>query len=79
MKIILTAVFAVMVLFMAAAFIYSALGWFKWLYHDRLGWHLPDFDKGKTFDACNIYASCRHCGKEITQDSQGNWFLSGGE
>ncbi len=44
------------------------------LYHDLMGWHLPDYSKGVTSDSINTYAICKHCGKEIIQDSQGNWF-----
>lgn len=46
---------------------------FKKFYHDILGWCEPD-GKGKTFDGCSIHARCRFCGKDIMQDSQGNWF-----
>jgi hypothetical protein len=39
------------------------------------GWHNG---KGETvgvkFDGCSIHASCSKCGKEVMQDSQGNWF-----
>ncbi len=38
-----------------------------------LGWH-----NGKgapmSFDGCSIHAKCTKCGKEVLQDSQGNWF-----
>ena len=37
-----------------------------------LGWHKPK-DR-MMFDGCNIHSVCRYCGKEIMQDSQGNWF-----
>lgn len=46
---------------------------FKRFYHNILEWHLPD-DKPQKFDGCNIHAHCKLCGKEIMQDSQGNWF-----
>ncbi len=49
-------------------------GWiFNRLYHNMLEWHLPD-EKPQEFDGCNTYAHCKFCGKEIMQDSQGNWF-----
>ena len=39
------------------------------IYHDILGWHVPN---GEYFNnGCSI---CKHCEKEIMQDSQGNWF-----
>ena len=46
---------------------------FVWFYHNILGWHIPD-DEEQTFDGCSTHAHCKHCGKEIMQDSQGNWF-----
>ena len=66
-------------LFSLAAITYYAFGWFGWYFHDRLGWHIPDHRKGMTYDGINIYASCKRCRKEIMQDSQGNWFATGGE
>lgn len=44
------------------------------MYHDFMGWHLPDYSKDVTSDKVNAYAICKHCGKEIIRDSQGNWF-----
>lgn len=42
------------------------------LLHDWLGWGYPCcFIRGNGFQA--IY-SCRYCVREVTQDSQGNWF-----
>lgn len=52
---------------------YFKLGWFKFFYHDILGWHVPD-DSEQWSDGCSQHAKCRHCGREIMQDSQGNWF-----
>lgn len=46
---------------------------FNRFYHNIMGWHLPS-DEPQGFDGCNIHAHCRFCGKEIMQDSQGNWF-----
>jgi len=38
-----------------------------------MGWH--DGSGGKrSFDGCSIHATCSRCGKEVMQDSQGNWF-----
>lgn len=45
---------------------------FKLLYHHILGWHIPSDEE--LFDGCNFHSTCRICGKEIIQDSQGNWF-----
>ena len=46
---------------------------FKWFYHDVLKWHLPN-DESQEFDGCSFHAHCKICGKEIMQDSQGNWY-----
>lgn len=46
---------------------------FNWFYHDILKWHLPDYNSLE-FDGCNLHAHCKFCNKEITMDSQGNWF-----
>ena len=45
---------------------------FKWFYHNVLEWHLPNEEQ--RFDGCSIHSTCKFCGKEIMQDSQGNWF-----
>lgn len=47
---------------------------FKHLCHDILGWHEPDKSVKQTYDGCNYHSKCRFCGKDIMQDSQGNWF-----
>ena len=39
-----------------------------------LGWHEPDGDSEQWFDGASYRARCRHCGADIMQDSQGNWF-----
>ena len=59
-------------LFLVLAILYLAMGWNKWLFHNLLGWHKPI--KEKTFKSISIISKCKYCGKEITQDSQGNWF-----
>lgn len=53
-------------------YFYFTKGWFKWYYHNILDWHQPS-DK-ETFDGCSFHCKCKYCGKEIMQDSQGNWF-----
>ena len=45
---------------------------FKQFYHNILEWHLPNEEQG--FDGCSFHSTCKFCGKEIMQDSQGNWF-----
>ncbi len=44
----------------------------KWFYHNILGWHLPQHEE--SFDGCSWRSTCKFCGKEIEQDSQGNWY-----
>ena len=52
--------------------LYHIFGLNKWLYHDIMGWHQPS--EKETFNGCSFCSTCKHCGKEIMQDSQGNWF-----
>lgn len=54
--------------------LYLKYGLFKFYYHDILGWHEPDKSAKEWNDGCSQHCVCRHCGKEIMQDSQGNWF-----
>ena len=62
------------------ALVYVQTGFMKWFYHDVLGWHEPlDGTKRFPYLALSQHATCRHCGLEIIQDSQGNWFTIGGE
>ena len=79
MLIVFSIIGGALLVFSLAAIAYYALGWFRGFFHDRLGWHMPDHRKGMTYDGINIYASCKHCRKEIMQDSQGNWFATGGD
>jgi len=44
----------------------------KWFFHNVMKWHLPNNEE--SFDGCSIHSTCKFCGKEIMQDSQGNWF-----
>ena len=55
-----------------SAILYEKFGWFREFYHDILGWHMPTDEK--EFDGCNTHSHCKYCGKEIMQDSRGNWF-----
>ena len=52
--------------------IYLKTGFVKCIFHDLMGWHLPD--NSRMFYGINLHSHCRFCGKEIMQDSQGNWF-----
>ena len=62
------------VVFFTPAVLYTKFGIFKRWYHDVLGWHEPKEDADQTFDGVSVHCVCKHCGKEIMQDSQGNWF-----
>lgn len=53
--------------------LYFKFGFLKFYYHDLLGWHTPD-NSPQSYDGCSIHATCKHCKKNIMQDSQGNWF-----
>lgn len=60
--------------FITTAPLFLKMGMFKGFYHDVLKWHQPD-DSPKWTDGCSLHSVCKHCGKEIMQDSQGNWFV----
>ena len=62
-----------MVVFYGSTALYLTKGWFHRWYHDVLGWHQPD-NQPHSFDGCSEHATCKWCGKDIMQDSQGNWF-----
>ncbi len=36
------------------------------------GWHNGRGSR-KSFDGCSVHSICSKCGKEVLQDSQGNW------
>lgn len=44
----------------------------KRLFHDILGWHTPTYIYST--NGISIKSRCRICGRNILQDSQGNWF-----
>ena len=46
---------------------------YRKVFHDGLGWHNGK-GGGTSFDGCSVHATCSICGKEVMQDSQGNWF-----
>ena len=54
--------------------LYFEYGKIKWFYHDIMGWCVPDDEDDGYFDGCSVHAKCKHCGRGIMQDSQGNWF-----
>ena len=71
---VVSCILAFCILFLIFSFLYCKFGWFNRFFHNVLGWHMPDKNKKITCDGVNVYAVCKHCGKEIMQDSQGNWF-----
>ena len=70
---IILAIVLTVVWVMGVVCLFSEGGIFGRLFHIYLGWHFPD-DSPQTFDGLSIHARCKFCGKEILQDSQGNWF-----
>jgi hypothetical protein len=44
----------------------------KWYACDAMGWHKAPNAIG--FDGASNNGECPRCGKEVMQDSQGNWF-----
>lgn len=61
-------------IFYITAIIYLTTGFGKKFYHDILEWHRPKKNDSLGFDGCSFHATCKYCGKDIMQDSQGNWF-----
>ena len=58
--------------------LYIKRGIFAFFYHDVMLWCRPDYNT-VTFNGWTAHAKCKHCGKDIIQDSQGNWFYGRGE
>lgn len=77
MELIVILLVVLLVFFFIASITYLKLGIGKWFYHDILEWHMTDNTGVYRYDGLNLKTICRHCRKEIMQDSQGNWFLSG--
>lgn len=74
MKTILTILLIIFGLFSFGSVFFLSFGWLKFFYHDMLKWHKPAKGERQDFDGCNVHSVCKYCGKEIIQDSQGNWF-----
>lgn len=70
---VMFAIFGSLAWMYIAAGLYFACGFLKFFYHGFLRWHRPD-DSPIWSDGCSDHCKCRYCGKEIMQDSQGNWF-----
>ena len=67
-------IFALVVFSIVSALLYFHLGWFKKFYHDVIGWHQPADESNSRFDGLSFHCTCKYCGKDIMQDSQGNWY-----
>lgn len=65
--------FGVMILDGIGVALYFKFGAFKFYYHDFLHWHRPDGSPLRN-DGLTDHSICKHCGKDIMRDSQGNWF-----
>ena len=63
--------FGISILLGSAGYVFK--GWFKWLYHDILKWHIPKEDSIIS-DGFIRWGVCKYCDEVIQQDSQGNWF-----
>lgn len=72
--IIAISVLCVPIAILIMSLIYHKWGIGKWLYHNIFGWHQPKENEYVMFDGCSYYCKCKHCGKYIMRDSQGNWF-----
>lgn len=74
-EISITIAFAIIIIgipVLVCAALYLKFGWFKCIYHDILGWHKPNGTYHS--EGINVHSTCKYCGKDIIQDSQGNWF-----
>ena len=72
MKYVLVFVLLLFFVFAIGAILYDKFDTFKKFYHDMLMWHKPN---GKIrLEGILLMSKCKFCGKDIMQDSQGNWF-----
>lgn len=72
MIVILLTIAVVLSVYLLGSLLYLWKGIGKRLYHDVMKWHMPI--EGMFFDGCSWHSKCKYCGKEIMQDSQGDWF-----
>ena len=72
MEILFTIICMILLAFIISSVLYSNYGTCKWLFHDLLHWHEPNGNV--SLNGINLKSRCKYCGKEIIQDSQGNWF-----
>jgi hypothetical protein len=73
-EVIAMIIIALSIFLFVSSILYLKKGIGKWFYHDILEWHVPDNSGVYKYDGLNLKTICRHCKKEIMQDSQGNWF-----
>lgn len=73
-QIVAVCILAFLVFFYISSIIYFKTGFLKVFFHNVLGWHQPKSESKFTFDGCSTHCTCKYCGKDIMQDSQGNWF-----
>ena len=74
MQIILLLIVIAALIFLIFSPLYLLFGIGRWFYHDILEWHMPNKSIQYTYDGCSTHATCKYCGKDIMQDSQGTWF-----
>ena len=72
--IILKILLLVIILNLIGNLLYIKFGYFKFLYHDKFGQHVPTDEEWVPNMSTTFHSHCKYCGKEIIQDSQGNWF-----
>lgn len=63
---------SIILIFFIPPICYFRFGWFKFFYHDIMGWHVPV--RTLLFNGVSFKSKCKHCGKDIMMDSQGNWY-----
>lgn len=49
------------------------MNWLRKFMCNVMDWHSPGWEN-QTFDGCNWDTVCKHCGRRIRCDSQGNWY-----
>ena len=68
----LIGVLVILIIVLVTGLLYLKFGLCRKFFHDILEWHRPD--ETESFDGCSFHSKCKYCGKDIMQDSQGNWF-----
>lgn len=68
-----TIVFASLAWVCIGVTLYIVYDCLRFFYHDILHWHRPN-RWYNWHDGLSEHSVCKHCGKSITRDSQGNWY-----